>query len=86
MSPDRELWWNSWEGISIEKRRNAMRFKPTFSWKPDTRMQAEAIARFRKTGGLPRKGAKLIEDDSNDVLMLVGAREILSMRGTCLSP
>ena len=37
-----------------------MKFMLTFDWKPDTKTRAEAIARFRKTGGLPPKGAKLI--------------------------
>ena len=37
-----------------------MRFMLTFSWKPDTRTRAEAIARFRKTGGVPPKGVKLL--------------------------
>jgi len=37
-----------------------MKFIMTFEWKPDTRTRAEAIARFRKTGGLPGKGAKLL--------------------------
>ena len=32
----------------------------TFSWKPDTKTRDEGIARFRKTGGLPPKGAKLL--------------------------
>ena len=36
-----------------------MKFMMTFEWKPDTRTRTEAIARFRKTGGLPPKGAKL---------------------------
>ena len=35
-----------------------MRFMLTFSLKPDTR--TEAIARFKKTGGLPPKGVKLV--------------------------
>jgi hypothetical protein len=52
----------------------------------DTRTWAEAIARFRKTSGLPPQGAKLIADRSNDVLTLVGTREILSMRGTSRCP
>jgi len=37
-----------------------MKFMLTFSWKPDTKKRDEGIARFRKTGGLPPKGAKLI--------------------------
>ena len=37
-----------------------MKFIMTFEWKPDTKTRAEAIGRFRKTGGLPPKGAKLL--------------------------
>ena len=37
-----------------------MKFIMTFDWTPDTKARAEAIARFRKTGGLPPKGAKLL--------------------------
>ena len=37
-----------------------MRFIMTFEWKPDTKTRSEAIGRFRKTGGLPGKGAKLV--------------------------
>ena len=37
-----------------------MKFMMTFSWKPDTKTRAEAIARFQKTGGRPPKGAKLL--------------------------
>ena len=37
-----------------------MKFMLTFDWKPDTETRAEGISRFRKTGGLPPKGAKLI--------------------------
>lgn len=37
-----------------------MKFMMTFSWKPDLQAQAEAIARFKKTGGLPPKGVKLV--------------------------
>jgi hypothetical protein len=37
-----------------------MKFMLTFDWKPDTQTRAEAIARFRKTGGQPPKGVKLI--------------------------
>ena len=43
-----------------------------------------SLARFKKNGGLPPKGTKLIEEGSNDVLTLVDAREILSVRGTSL--
>ena len=32
----------------------------TFDWTPDTKTRSEAIARFRKTGGLPPKGATLL--------------------------
>jgi hypothetical protein len=37
-----------------------MKFMLTFDWTPDTKERSEAIARFRKTGGLPPKGAKLL--------------------------
>ena len=37
-----------------------MKFMMTFDWTPDTRTRAEAVARFRKTGGLPPKSAKLL--------------------------
>ena len=37
-----------------------MKFMLTFEWKPDTKTRAEAIARFRKTGGVPPKTVKLI--------------------------
>ena len=37
-----------------------MKFMLTFSWKPDTKTRDEGIARFRKTGGQPPKGAKLL--------------------------
>ena len=37
-----------------------MKFMMTFDWTPDTKARSEAIARFRKTGGLPPKGAKLL--------------------------
>ena len=37
-----------------------MKFMMTFDWTPDTKTRSEAIARFRKTGGLPPKGAKLL--------------------------
>jgi uncharacterized protein DUF3303 len=37
-----------------------MKFMLTFDWKPDTKTRDEGIARFRKTGGLPPKGAKLL--------------------------
>ena len=37
-----------------------MKFILTFDWKPDTQQRTEAIERFRKTGGLPPKGVKLI--------------------------
>ena len=36
-----------------------MKFMLTFSFKPDKRRD-EAIARFKKTGGQPPKGAKLL--------------------------
>jgi hypothetical protein len=37
-----------------------MRFMMTFDWSPDTKTRSEAIARFRATGGLPPKSAKLL--------------------------
>lgn len=37
-----------------------MKFMLTFYWKPDTKTRDEGIARFRKTGGQPPKGAKLL--------------------------
>jgi len=37
-----------------------MKFMMTFDWTPDTKARAEAIARFRNTGGLPPKGARLL--------------------------
>jgi hypothetical protein len=37
-----------------------MKFIVTFDWTPDTKTRTEAIARFRQTGGLPPKGAKLL--------------------------
>ena len=37
-----------------------MKFMLTFEWQPDTKARAEAIARFRKTGGLPPQGAELL--------------------------
>lgn len=37
-----------------------MKFIMTFDWNPDTATRAEAIARFRNTGGLPPKTAKLL--------------------------
>lgn len=37
-----------------------MKFMLTFEWQPDGKARAEAIARFRKTGGLPPSGAKLL--------------------------
>ena len=37
-----------------------MKFILTFSIKPETRSRNEAIARFKKTGGVPPKGAKLL--------------------------
>jgi uncharacterized protein DUF3303 len=42
------------------KRRSIMKFMLTFSWKPDTATRSEGIGRFRKTGGQPPKGAKLL--------------------------
>jgi hypothetical protein len=37
-----------------------MKFMLTFAMKPETKGRDEAIARFKKTGGEPPKGAKLI--------------------------
>jgi hypothetical protein len=37
-----------------------MKFMLTFSWKSDPKSRDEGIARFRKTGGQPPKGAKLL--------------------------
>jgi hypothetical protein len=37
-----------------------MKFMLTFTWKPEIKARDEAIARFKKTGGLPPKGAKLL--------------------------
>jgi len=37
-----------------------MKFMLTHSWKPDIKVQDEAIARFRKTGGLPPAGVTLL--------------------------
>ena len=37
-----------------------MKFMVTVDWAPDAAVRAEGIARFRKTGGLPPKGAKLL--------------------------
>ena len=37
-----------------------MKFILTFSWKPDTQARDEGIDRFRKTGGQPPAGVKLL--------------------------
>ena len=37
-----------------------MKFMLTFDWSPDTKTREEGIARFKKTGGLPPKGASLL--------------------------
>ena len=37
-----------------------MKFIATFSWKPDAKTRDEGIARFRKTGGQPPAGVKLL--------------------------
>lgn len=37
-----------------------MKFILTFTWAPDTQSRAEAIERFRKTGGLPPEGVTLL--------------------------
>jgi hypothetical protein len=37
-----------------------MKFMLTFTWKPDIKARDEAIARFRKSGGLPPTGVELL--------------------------
>jgi hypothetical protein len=37
-----------------------MKFMLTFSFKPEVKVRDEAIARFKKTGGAPPKGVKLL--------------------------
>ena len=37
-----------------------MKFIMSFEWQPDTKTRSEAISRFRRTGGQPPKGAKLL--------------------------
>lgn len=37
-----------------------MKFMLTFEWKPDAAKRDEGITRFRKTGGQPPKGARLL--------------------------
>ena len=37
-----------------------MKFMMTFHWAPDTKNRDEGIARFRKTGGQPPEGVKLL--------------------------
>jgi hypothetical protein len=37
-----------------------MKFILSFSWKPNTQTRDEGIARFRKTGGQPPAGVKLL--------------------------
>jgi len=37
-----------------------MKFMCTFTFKPEAKSRDEAIARFKKTGGQPPKGAKLL--------------------------
>jgi hypothetical protein len=37
-----------------------MKFIMTFEWTPDAQKRAEGIERFRKTGGQPPHGAKLL--------------------------
>lgn len=37
-----------------------MKFMLTFAWKPDISAQDKGIARFKKTGGQPPSGAKLL--------------------------
>src|SRR5205814_6449546 len=49
-------------GVSRSKEGHAMKFMLTFAWKPGLpgALRDEGIARFRKTGGQPPKGAKLL--------------------------
>ncbi|MGU7773543.1 DUF3303 domain-containing protein [Burkholderia sp. MR1-5-21] len=37
-----------------------MKFLLTFTWAPDTQSRADAIDRFRRTGGLPPAGVTLL--------------------------
>ena len=37
-----------------------MKFIMTFEWAPDAKKRADGIERFRKTGGQPPQGAKLL--------------------------
>ncbi len=37
-----------------------MKLMLTFSWKPDIKARDEGIARFKKSGGQPPKGVKLL--------------------------
>lgn len=37
-----------------------MKFMMTFTWTPDPQRRAEAFARFKRTGGLPPEGVKLL--------------------------
>ena len=37
-----------------------MKFMMTFEWSPDSKTRSEGIARFRATGGLPPRNAKLL--------------------------
>jgi hypothetical protein len=37
-----------------------MKFIMTFDWTPDSTTRAEGIERFRKTGGQPPQGARLL--------------------------
>jgi hypothetical protein len=37
-----------------------MKFMMTFEWTPDATKRAEGIERFRRTGGQPPKGARLL--------------------------
>src|SRR5262249_37768605 len=41
-------------------RKSVMKFTLTFAIRPESRGRDEAIARFKKTGGKPPKGAKLL--------------------------
>jgi hypothetical protein len=46
--------------MAVLNSEDPMKFIVTFEWKPDAKTRAEGIARFRKTGGVPPKGAKLL--------------------------
>lgn len=46
--------------LPTNQRRSIMKFMLTFIIKPEVKGRDEAIARFKKTGGQPPKGAKLL--------------------------